>query len=195
MSMSGFLSAVQLTLRDPDAAVASLRALRLSPDQVLAAAAAVTALSTLLAWPVLAAAPVEEGTVWALFARHPLVFAASQFVASIFGAALMSWAGRAFGGQGSFTDCLLALVWVQVILTALEAVQAVLMLLVPPLAGILSLLGFALFFYLVVRFAAALHGFRNPALVLVGMIGTLMLAGLVLSIAAGALGLLPEPAP
>lgn len=195
MSLAGFLSAVQLSLRDPDAAVASLRALRLTPAEVVAAATAITAISTLLGWPVLAATPVEEGTVWALFARHPLVFAASQLLASLFGAALMTWAGRAFGGRAGFSDCLLALVWVQVILTALEAVQAVLMLVFPPVAGILSLLGFALFFYLVVRFATALHGFRNPALVLVGMVGTLVLTGLVLSIAAGALGLLPEPAP
>ena len=193
--MSGFLSAVNLTLRDPDAAVALLRGLRLTAAEVVAATAAITAVSTLLGWPVLAAVPVEEGTVWALFARHPLVFAGSQFIASLFGAAMMTWAGRAFGGKGTFTDCLLALVWVQVILTALEAVQAVLMLVVPPVAGVLSLLGFALFFYLVVRFAAALHGFRNPALVLLGMVGTLILTGLVLSIAAGALGLLPEPTP
>lgn len=195
MNLAGFLAAVQLTLRDPAAALGSLRGLRLAPAEILAAAAALTALSTLLGWPVLAATPFEEGTIWAVFVRQPLVFAAVQLGATLFGAALMSGAGRAFGGTGGFWDCLLALVWVQVVLTALEALQAVLLVVFPPAAGILSLLGFALFLYLIVRFATAVHGFTNPALVLVGMVGTLILAGLVLSILAGALGLLPEPAP
>lgn len=195
MSVSGFLAAVQLTLRNPEAALAWLRGLDLTTAEVVAAAAAVTAVSTLLGWPLLASTPVEDGTLWALFAQHPLVFAGVQLVATLFGGALMTWAGRAFGGLGGFTDCLLALVWVQVILTALEAVQALLMVVFPPVAGILSLLGFALFFYLIVRFATAVHGFTNAALVLVGMVGTMLLAGLVLSIFAGALGLLPEPAP
>lgn len=195
MNVAAFLAAVQLSIRNPGAALAWLRALRLTPAEVVAAAAAITALSTLLGWPVLAATPVVEGTLWALFVQQPLVFAGFQLLATMFGAALMTWAGRAFGGLGDFPDCLLALVWVQVILTALEAVQAVLMVLFPPVAGILSLLGFALFLYLIVRFATAVHGFTNPALVLVGMVGTLLLAGLVLSIVAGALGLLPEPAP
>ena len=193
MNVSGFLAAVQLTLRDPEAAMAYLRGLRLTTPDILAAAVAITAISTLLGWPALAGTAFEDGTVWAMFARHPMVFAAAQLAATLFGAALMAGAGRAFGGGGHFTDCLLALVWVQLILVVLEAIQAVLMLLFPPVAGILSLLGFALFFYLIVRLATAVHGFNNPTLVLFGMIATLLLAGVALSIIVGALGLLPEP--
>ena len=195
MNVSVFLAAVQLTLSDPEAAMAYLRGLRLTTADIVAASVAITAISTLLGWPALAGTPVEDGTLWALFARQPMVFAASQLAATLFGAVLMAGAGRAFGGGGRFADCLLALVWVQLILVVLEAIQAVLMLVFPPVAGILSLLGFALFFYLIVRLATAVHGFSNPTLVLFGMIATLLLAGVALSIVAGALGLLPEPAP
>ena len=70
------------------------------------------------------------------------------------------------------------------------------MLLFPATATLLTVLGFALFLYLIVRLTTAVHGFSSPVLVAMGMIGTLMLAGAALSMFAAAFGLLPEvPAP
>jgi|GEM_PF-1149567 len=193
MTANAILSAVQLTLRDPGTALVWLRGLRLTLGEVVAAAVAVASVSTLLGWLTLAGAPDIEGEgPWTLLAAQPMAMAGLQFSALLFGAVLMTVAGRVFGGHGSFTDCLLVLVWIEVILTGVQAVQVVLMLLFPATATLLTLAGFMLFLYLIVRLATAVHGFTNPVLVGIGMMGTLMLAGLLLSILAGALGVLPE---
>ena len=45
--------------------------------------------------------------------------------------------------------------------------------------------------FLVVAFTMAVHGFRNPLLVLLGIIGTVMLTSFLLSMTAAMFGLLP----
>ena len=197
MNAAFVMSAVRLTLRDPRAAVAWLRGLRLTPADVLSAAIAVAAVSTLLGWAAIAGAPDIEGEgPWTLLATQPMTMAGLQLFALLFGAMLMRVAGRAFGGLAGFSDCLLVLVWIEVILTAVQAVQVAMMLLFPATATLLTVLGFALFLYLIVRLTTAVHGFSSPVLVAMGMIGTLMLAGAALSMFAAAFGLLPEvPAP
>lgn len=80
--------------------------------------------------------------------------------------------GRAFGGRGSLTDALLIVVWLQVIMLAVQIVQLLSLVLLPPLAGLVSLAGFILFFWLLTSFIAELHGFASRWAVLAGVIGS-----------------------
>ena len=93
--------------------------------------------------------------------------------------ALISAVGRMFGGQGSFEDALLLVGWLQVIMLVLQAIQLVVMLILPPLTGLVIILSIALFFWLLSGFICALHGFESRFRVLLGTFGTLFIAAFV----------------
>lgn len=69
--------------------------------------------------------------------------------------------GRAMGGRGSFVDALLVVVWLQVVMIALQLVQVVALILVPPLAALIGLASVALFFWMLTSFVTELHGFAS----------------------------------
>lgn len=82
--------------------------------------------------------------------------------------------GRMAGGQGYFADSLTAIVWLQVVITILQFGQVVMLLISP---GFAALAGMALFVYMIfllVNFVAIVHGFRSLAMVLVGIIGSIL---------------------
>jgi hypothetical protein len=91
--------------------------------------------------------------------------------------------GRAFGGRGSFEDALLVVVWLQLVMLAVQVVQLVALALAPPLAGIIGLASIVLFFWLMSGFIAELHGFASRQKVLVGMLLVIFGAGLAIAAA------------
>jgi hypothetical protein len=90
--------------------------------------------------------------------------------------------GRAFGGKGALSDALLIVVWLQVIMLAVQLVQLLSFILVPFLAGLVSLGGFILFFWLLTSFIAELHGFASRWVVLAGVIGSGFALAMVLAV-------------
>ena len=64
--------------------------------------------------------------------------------------------------------------WIEGVLVLLQAVQMVLLLLAPPLAEALGLIGIALFLWLLTNFVAELHGFRSAAKVFFTILGTVL---------------------
>ncbi|MCX8510037.1 MAG: hypothetical protein ORN49_14375, partial [Rhodobacteraceae bacterium] len=107
-------------------------------------------------------------------------------------AAVMTFAGRLFGGGGRFMDGLLLVVWLEFILTVFAAIQFLTLLALPVLGVILSLLSIPLFLWLLVSFAAALHGFRTLLWVLLGMVGAFVLTVVVLAFVMALLGIDPR---
>lgn len=97
--------------------------------------------------------------------------------------------GRAVGGTGSFDQSLTLVVWAQFILLCLNAAQVVALVLMPPVADVLMLVGLALFFWLAVHFVAELHGFDSLGLVFGGIILSLLALAVLLSILFSAMGL------
>lgn len=97
--------------------------------------------------------------------------------------------GAMAGGRGGFSAALTAVVWLQLLMVVMQAVQIVVALLVPPLAGLVSLGGIGLFFWLLTHFVAEVHGFRNLAqvfgAVVLAMIGAALAIGVALSIILG----------
>ncbi|MGP1355829.1 Yip1 family protein [Roseicyclus sp.] len=93
--------------------------------------------------------------------------------------------GRFFGGSGSLEEAALLVIWLQFIFICVQVIQIVAILVLPPLAGIITILAVALFFWLLVNFIAVLHGFTSLGLVfvvtLLGAFGMLVFLSLVLA--------------
>jgi len=93
--------------------------------------------------------------------------------------------GRAFGGTGSLEEAALLIIWLQFILLCVQVVQIVAMVVLPPVAGLITILAIALFFWLLTNFIAVLHGFQSLGMVfvmtLLAAFGLLVLLSIVLS--------------
>ena len=91
----------------------------------------------------------------------PLSLAAIHLVVLFVSVHLLFRIGRFRNGRGSFADCLTVLIWFQIIMLAVQAVQLALQVLLPPFAPAAYLAGLALFFWLLTNFVAELHGFDS----------------------------------
>ncbi|WP_347139571.1 YIP1 family protein [Paracoccus sp. SSK6] len=194
MSFDDFKTLVGLSFRDPQG-TARLLIGQNWPLQArwmaLLAAVSISALLASLAAAIFAA-PAEDGVQVVMLSQQPMVFAVMQIGAIVLAAGLMSGVGRMFGGTGRFEDALLLTVWIEVLLLLVQAVQLVLSLVLPVVAGLLGVAATALFLWLTVHFTKALHGFQSLLKVTLGLIGTAIAAGFVLSLLAAALGIMPE---
>jgi hypothetical protein len=92
--------------------------------------------------------------------------------------------GAAWGGQGSLVDALLVVVWLQVIMLAVQILQLVALVLLPPVAAMINLGGLLLFFWLLTNFVAELHGFASLGRVLAGILVTSFAVVLLMAVAA-----------
>jgi len=94
--------------------------------------------------------------------------------------------GRLFGGTGGFDGALVLMTWLQFIFLLVQLVQLAAMLLVPPLAGLITIAALGLFFWLLVNFIAVLHGFTSTLQVFVmtmlSFVGLIFILSVVLSI-------------
>lgn len=100
--------------------------------------------------------------------------------------------GRLAGGVGTFPDALLLLAWLQFVMVAVQVVQLVALLLVPPLFGLATFAALAIFMWLLVNFTMALHGFTSALKVAVGAVFSFFGLAVVLAIVLGVLGLGPQ---
>jgi hypothetical protein len=93
--------------------------------------------------------------------------------------------GRFFGGTGSLEEAALLVIWLQFIFVCIQVLQILFILVLPPLAGLITLVAIGLFFWLLVNFIAVLHGFTSLGLVfvvtLLSAFGLLIALGMVLS--------------
>jgi hypothetical protein len=121
----------------------------------------------------------------------PAVAVAVQAAANMLAVVLMAQVGRLFGGRGRFEDALLLVAWLQALMALVQIAQIVALIVMPPLASLILVLAVGLFFWLMVGFVQALHGFDNPFLVLFGALAALMTAAVVLSFVLIALGFEP----
>jgi len=88
--------------------------------------------------------------------------------------------GQAFGGIGKFEDALALVIWLQFIILCVQVIQIVAFIVVPPLAGLVTVLSVGLFLWLLVNFIATMHGFTSLGMVFVMTIvsGVVILFGL-----------------
>ncbi|MBM7067534.1 YIP1 family protein [Actibacterium sp. 188UL27-1] len=94
--------------------------------------------------------------------------------------------GRAFDGVGRLEDALGVIVWFQVLLIIMQALQAVTDLILPPLTVFVSFATVILFFYWLTQFVMEVHSFDSAlsvlTMIIVSTIGILIAVSLVLAI-------------
>lgn len=95
----------------------------------------------------------------------------SVLVVAVF---LIFWVGRAMGGTGGFGNAILLVAWLQFCMVCLQLVQTGFMFVFPPVASLIGLAGFAIFFWLLTNFVAELHGFQSLPQVFLMIIVTLV---------------------
>ncbi len=99
------------------------------------------------------------------------------------------WMGRAFGGQGSFPQAILIVIWMQYVAVMLQFVVLVLAVFAPGLAVLVSLFSVGVSFWILSHFITEMHGFRSAGLVFAMIVLTLLALGLVLGILLALVGL------
>jgi hypothetical protein len=172
----------QLTLQDPGQAARVLLAEGVPMRARTGGLLLVAVLSALMA-------SLQVGTGRADLDPFSAFMLASPFRAALFqwgflalSVLLMHRVGRAFGGRGNLADALLVVVWLQIIMLGFQTLQLVVSPILPPLAGVIGLVSFVVYFWLMSCFIAELHGFASRGRVFLGIILTGLAAGLVLAV-------------
>ncbi|MBN2761045.1 MAG: YIP1 family protein [Rhodobacteraceae bacterium] len=96
--------------------------------------------------------------------------------------------GRLAGGKGTFPDALLLLAWLQFVMIAVQVAQLLVLLIVPPLFGLVTLVALAIFMWLLVNFTMALHGFTSVLRVVVVTIFAFFALAMIMAIVFAILG-------
>ncbi len=150
------------TVRAPRPTFARLRALELDLSTLWQALLLVVVLSIVLAELVNMYLLATIGTdAQPTLLLSPFFFGVIQLAFLLISVFMIHRIGRAFRGTGDLADAMLAVTWLQFVMVCLQVVQGVLLILMPPLAGIVMLLGLALFFWLLTNFVAELHDFHS----------------------------------
>jgi Yip1 domain len=184
--MTGLLDQIialaRLCLKDPRAGARALLAMGVPLPARTAGLVLVAVLSAILFHLGFVFLPPGDDALGQFMNQSPIRTAVIQWLilaATVLGIYRI---GRAFGGTGSLPDALLVVVWLQVIMLAVQAVQLLCLMLVPVLGGLVSMAGFILFFWLLTSFIAELHGFASRWAVLAGVIGSAFVLAIVLAV-------------
>lgn len=190
---------LRLTFGDARAAARWIMALDLPDSGVWLAYATVVVMGLAATVLSLAMIPVDPAIADAnpvmYLAGHPYVAALFQGGFLVVLAAGIAFVGRRFGGIARFRDGLLLVSWMEFVMICIQAVQLVLVLILPPVAMLTGIAAFALFFWLLTAFTAEANGFRSLPVVFLGIIVCLFAAALLSGVAMVSLGLMPLPQP
>jgi hypothetical protein len=115
------------------------------------------------------------------FIPSPFTLAVIEFAVLTAMAVLIWRIGMLFGGTGGLAQSLLAVIWLQTVLNALQVAQLLVMLLSPLLSALIGAASVGLTLVLLTVFIAELHGFRSVWRTFAGvLVGLLCLGVLVM---------------
>jgi Yip1 domain len=167
--MDQILQLARRSVEDPRAGARALLALAVPLPARTAGLLLMAVGSTLLMHAGFLLLPEAGDPLTTFMLQSPIRTAAIQWLILAGSVLLIYRIGRAWGGHGSLADTLLVVVWLQVIMLAVQLAQLLVLVLAPPLAGIVNLGGMFLFFWLITGFIAELHGFKRRWAVLAGI--------------------------
>lgn len=186
LSLNELGELVKLTVLDPRRGLRSVLDANPSMTARLMALVLMSVASTLVfQLSIHLAPPPVEIPLITLLKEAPFATALSQGITMLATAALLHVVGRLAGGTGKASDALLAMVWMQAVFLALQVVQTLLLIALPPVGFILSLAALGFFFWILANFAAELHGFASVGKVFLGIIATLLVLSFILVQLAG----------
>lgn len=183
ITLANLLGMVRDTLREPRAGAARIMALNVPSAAGWTALLLMAVGSTLLTHLSIALMPASAQDYLGPAMSSPIRTAIIQWVVMLVSVHAAYRIGRWRGGDGSLSDTVALMAWLQFILLCVQVLQLVAQVIVPPLSNWLGIAGLLLFFWLLTNFVAELHGFRRLGLVFVGVLLTLLIAGVVLGLA------------
>lgn len=181
-SFPSLLGLARFTVQNPRAAARSLMAMRLPGGARWILFGFVVTASAFLTHVGFNLLPPTETVFMGNAMANPVQTALIQGIFLLLTVATVYGVGRWRGGTGSFSDTLLLIGWLQVVLLFLQAAQVLALILVPPVAEILGIVGLGLSFWLLTQFIVELHGFSSAWRVFAGIIGAIFAAAFALSI-------------
>lgn len=186
MARNEWMTLVQEALRDPQANARRILGWPLPGQVVWQAVLLVSVLAVMGLYGTLmlagGAAVMGGGAAGASPFPSPFAMVALQLLAMALLAGVMAGVGRLFGGTGDFAGALRLMAWLQALMVLLQIVQLVAVLVLPPMAGLISLASLAALGWVATGFVTALHGFKSQGLVFLGILGSLLGLGFVMSL-------------
>lgn len=125
--------------------------------------------------------PMPNGEIQLSPFAHAGVLLASLLLT----ASALQVGGQLLKGRGRYAEALVLVVWLEVVALAVQVVTVLVALVLPPLAGIVGLLGFGLLLWCLLHFVRALHGFsglgRAAGALLLGVVALVVATSLLLA--------------
>lgn len=176
----GLTDLMHLTLRDPRRGARAVLSLGVPLPARTAGLVLMAVASTVVSHLGFLMMPAAGDPVSVFLIASPFRTAVLQWLLLVTTAVLITFVGRARGGQGGLPDALLLVVWLQVPMLAVQIVQLLALILLPPFAGLISIAGMVLSLWLLTSFVAELHGFASRGAVLAGILITSFAVAVVL---------------
>lgn len=120
---------------------------------------------------------------------NPLAVSASESVVGVGTVFAIFYLGRMAGGTGSFAQALMTVVWMHFIALVIELGVLFLGVFAPGLALVLWGGGFVMTFWVLTQFVTEMHGFRSAGMVFVGILLSLLVFIVIVSVLAGVVGI------
>lgn len=159
------------SIRDPAGVARWLMGLGFSRGTLYSMVALVTVLSVLLLELGLYLSPAQTEILRATPFTLCIILGASLLM-MVFALQLT---GRMLGGKGRFGSALLLVVWWQAMALIIQVVQTIAMLILPPVAGLITLAGLVWLVFALLHLVNVLHGFdsllKALATVAIGIVG------------------------
>ena len=177
------------TVRDPAEVARMILGARLPARALWTALALVTVLSVLLVAVLGLVVPVDPTNAPEGRPLTPLTYAALLGASLVVTVYALHWCARMLGGQGRLEDTLALVVWLQVLLLALQAAQAVLMIALPLLGSLVALATVVIALWVLVNFINVAEGFDNLGRAALTLFAALLAVGVGLSVLLGLVGI------
>lgn len=178
----------------PRQAARAVLALGLPLPALVQAAVAITCLGIVLGFIAIGASSERIDVLSAAILVNPLIGAAAQ-LAVMAATVVLTWrVGLLFGGRGSFHGALSVVVWLNAMMVLIQSVQLVFLAVLPPLAAVVAVATIFWALWAFASFVAELHGFQNAFFVLAGLILTMLVLFLTLSMLLVFFGVMPQEA-
>ncbi len=189
-----FVGLTRLSLRNPREAARQIMRIGAAFDTgvLWMALVLVAVLSSILTHLAVAMMPMPEQAAAGGLVFSPIRTAVIQLALMAAVVQAMVIVGRWRGGHGTQGQALSLMIWLQTVLLALQLMQIVALMLIPPLADLIGIVAMVLFLVLLTLFVAELHGFRSALSVFFGILATLFVMAFALAILMVLLGISPN---
>lgn len=191
LTIQSILAMVGRTLTGPREGAEEVLALGIPRQGLWMALVLVAVLSAILGQITTFLMVGVEGAAAAGLMGQPILTGLIQLVVLVGSVLAIYHIGRAFGGTGSFDEVVAVVVWLQFVMVCVQVLQTAMMILVPPVGGLIGLLAIVLFMWLLTHFIAVVHGFRSLGQVFVMILLSMFAIAFALSIVLSVIGVSP----